>query len=106
VNTSKRYLQIAREYASKLRKRSSAIRGILLYGSVARGEATEVSDIDVLVVCAEGSVAAREAPVQVAAEMMAKHDTLVAVLDGSPAEYERLRRFPFGWQIAKEAVEL
>jgi len=107
MDTSARYLEIAREFATELRRRlASGVRDILLYGSVARGTATEASDIDVLVVYSDEDSKNRQAPLDVASDMMARHNTLIAVLDCSPSEYERLVRFPFGWQVMKEGVRL
>jgi predicted nucleotidyltransferase len=106
MNTSQQYMQIAREFAAELRRRAaSGIRQIMVYGSVARGDSTETSDIDLLVVYA-GNPLPGDIPAGVAAEMMDRHNTLVSVLDCSASEYERLQRFPFGWQIAKEAITL
>jgi predicted nucleotidyltransferase len=107
VNKSKRYLEIAKEYASELRRRSPlGVRDILLYGSVARGDATEASDIDVLVVLDGGISQVVDNVREVAADMMDKYNTLISILECGPGEYQRLLRFPFGWQITKEAVSL
>ena len=99
-------MQIAREFASELRGRAAfGIRDILVYGSVARGEATEASDIDVIVVHSDEPLPG-DVSTDVAAEMMNRHNTLVSVLDCSASEFDRLLRFPFGWQVSKEAVAL
>ena len=107
MDVSGRYQRIAADFARELRLRAKdSIQDILLYGSVARGEATERSDIDVLVVYAKQSPEARGIPTEVAAEMMQRHDALVSVLECDPDEYERLLRFPFGWRVRKDAVRL
>lgn len=107
MNTSQQYLQIAEEVAAEIRTRAvSGIRDILLYGSVARGDATEASDIDMLVVYDDEDQRRRETSERVAADMMEKHSTLIGILDCGPAEYQRLMKFPFGWQVKKEGVHL
>ncbi len=107
MSTSQQYLKIAEEFAAELRKRVvSGIQSILLYGSVARGEAGENSDIDLLVVYKDESSDYRDRSIEVAADMMNKHNALISILDCNRSEYQRLLRFPFGWQITKEAIQL
>ncbi|MDO8615776.1 MAG: HEPN domain-containing protein [Dehalococcoidia bacterium] len=48
-----RYLETAREFCRRLLEQAAeAVEAVVLYGSVARGEATEDSDIDVMVLTA------------------------------------------------------
>jgi len=107
MNTSRRYREIASEFAGELRRLAGVpIRAVLLYGSVARGEATEGSDIDLLVVYDEARPTFGESHLNLAARFVDKYGTLLSVLDCSPEEYERILRFPFGWQLRKEAIRL
>jgi len=107
MNVSAQYRDIAREFAAELRRRcGQRVRTVLLYGSVARGDATEGSDIDLLVVYDDDSEGRRDTQLGLAAEFMDRYSALIAVVDCTPGEYEKLRRFPFGWQVQKEAVSL
>ena len=100
MNTSHRYRNIAEEVAAEIRRRAvSGIRDILLYGSVAR-------DIDLLVIYDDEDCRCQDVPEGVAADLMDKYNTLIAILDCTPSEYQRLMRFPFGWRVMEEGVRL
>ena len=107
VNVSAHYQDLARQFAAELRRRCAhRVGAVLLYGSVARGDATERSDIDLLVVYEDRLPGVRDTQLDLAAEFMDKHGALIAVMDCTPEEYEKLRRFPFGWRVQEEAVSL
>lgn len=102
-----RYRGIAREFAAELRRRlGTRVRGVWLYGSVARGVATEASDIDLLVEYADASPDCREVQRTLAAEFLDRYGALIGVLDCTPEQYRQLLRFPFGWELEKDAVAL
>ncbi|MBI2440173.1 MAG: nucleotidyltransferase domain-containing protein [Lentisphaerae bacterium] len=106
MNTSKTDLEIAREFAGLLRARTQAVREIILFGSVARGEATEESDIDVALVVTSKDAAVREIQLEAGEQIMNKHGALIGCVTYSLAEWEKARRFPFGAQVSKQGLKL
>ena len=98
-------LQLAQEYASLVRaKLGSQVKGVILFGSQARGDATEKSDYDVVVILERKSVAVREKILDAGTEMLNRYDRLFAALIYDEQEWNRTRRFPLGWNIEQEGV--
>lgn len=98
-------LQLAQEYASLVRaKLGSQVKGVILFGSQARGDATEKSDYDVVVILDKKSVAVREKILDAGTEMLNRYDRLFAALVYDEQEWSRTRRFPLGWNIEQEGV--
>jgi predicted nucleotidyltransferase len=98
-------LQLAQEYASLVRaKLGSHVKSIILFGSQARGDATEKSDYDVVVVLDQKSAAVRENILDAGTEMLNRYDRLFAALVYDELEWSRTRRFPLGWNIEQEGV--
>lgn len=106
MNTSKSYLEIAREFAGLLRARSRNVREIIVFGSVARGKATEKSDIDVAIVVNEKDAALRELELEAGEKIMNKRGALIGCVSYSRREWEKARRFPFGSQVSKHGLKL
>lgn len=106
MNTSKTYLEIAQEFAGLLRARTRDIREIIVFGSVARGEATEKSDIDVAVVVNQKDAALREIELEAGEKIMNKRGALIGCVTYARHEWEKARRFPFGSQVSKYGLKL
>lgn len=99
--------QLAEEYAALVRaKLGSHVKGVFLFGSQARGDATEKSDYDLLVVLDKKSPETRDAVLDTGAEMLNRYDRLFAALVYDEQEWSRTRRFPLGWNIEREGVAI
>lgn len=88
------------QYGSKLQK-------LVLYGSFARGDADENSDIDVLVVLKENISPGKEIDkmMDVIFNLSLKYDTLISVYPVSQEEY-RNRKSPLLLNIRREGITL
>lgn len=95
----------ARDYGRLVRRRLGGhVHRIVLFGSRARGDASDASDYDFLVVVDQRTSAAREALLDVGAEMLNRHDRLFAALMYTDAEWDETRRSPLGWNIEREGI--
>jgi len=100
-------IQIAKEYGSLVRvSLGPHVKCIILFGSQARGDATERSDYDVVVVLDKKSTRVRDLILDVGAEMLNRYDQLFAALVYDEQEWNRTRRFPLGWNIEQEGLVL
>jgi predicted nucleotidyltransferase len=96
---------VAAEYGQLLRKRLGPhVRRIVLFGSRARGDATDASDYDFLVIVDRRTRDVREAILDVGAEMLNRYDRLFAALTYTDAEWEDGVRFPLGWNIERDGI--
>ncbi len=96
------YVQrVAAEYAEE-------IVSITLYGSQARGEATEESDIDLFIVIRHDTPALREALADLAWEIQFEHGVVISDIIRSVEQLEHMRamRFPYYQHIEEEGVLL
>jgi len=98
---------IAREFAQLLRERlGDRVKQVILFGSQARGDASEGSDYDVLVVVDERTKEIEEAVLDLDVEMMNRHEALMCSVIRDENEWRRMEKFPIGWNIDKEGVAL
>jgi predicted nucleotidyltransferase len=82
------------------------VQEVILFGSVARGECTDQSDIDVAVVVTEKSPHAREVEAEAGERIMNRHGTLIGCLLYSAEEWQKVKRLPLGQRILTEGVRL
>ena len=98
---------VAVEFAREVRNRLGVhVRQIILFGSQARGDASERSDYDFIVVVDERTRALREALLDAGGRLLDEREELCATLLYDTAEWERARRSPLGWNIEREGVLL
>jgi uncharacterized protein len=98
-------VDMAHEYADSLRQKlGSSLKSVILFGSQARGDATDASDFDLVVVLEKRTKAAREAVLDVGVDMLNRHDRLFAALVYGEEEWQATRRFPLGWNIEREGI--
>jgi predicted nucleotidyltransferase len=98
-------LQLSEEYASIVRaKIGPHVKRIILFGSQARGDATEKSDYDLVVILDQKTSAFREAVIDAGVEMLNHYDQLFAALIYDEQEWDKTRRFPLGWHIEQEGI--
>ena len=83
------------------------LRGVYLYGSYARGTATDESDIDVLVVL-DGEICPRREIFnmgQIVSDLCLEHDVLISTVPISAQEYQT-KQTPFISNVSRDAVAL
>lgn len=99
--------KIAVAFAEIIRnKLKGHLRKIVLFGSYARCDSTEGSDIDILVVVDEKKKDVQEAVLDACVEIMDKYCALIGCIVCDEKEWERKKRFPIGFNILKEGFEL
>ena len=97
----------ARQYAALVRaKLGDQVKQIVLFGSQARGDGTEYSDYDFVVVVDTRTQTVRDAILDVGVQMLNDYDQLFAALVYSEEEWRELGRFPLGWNIQHEGTRL
>jgi|GEM_PF-2017889 len=94
-------LELARAFAGMLK--DAAAERILLYGSVARGEDTAESDVNILVL-SKDKRATRKQALKRAIDVLLDNGTYISVNVLTPGEYEQLRDMHFMRQIRKEGI--
>lgn len=99
--------QVAVEYAEEVRRRlGNHVRRIVLYGSHARGQATEASDYDFLIVVDAPASSSRDEVVEAGASLLNRRNALCAALVYDPDQWGRVRQTPLGWNVEREGIAL
>ena len=89
------------EFVSILKdKYGDRIKKVILFGSYARGEADEESDLDVLVV---GDVDFNEV-IDLTVKIMLKHGVLISVIVEDEEEFEKKKDYSFHRTVLSEGV--
>ena len=100
-------LALATEYKNRLQKTLGPhLKQVILFGSQARGDATDASDFDVVVVVDQRTPEIREKILDADVAMMDQHEALFAALHYSEQEWRKLQPFPLAWNIRNEGVTL
>ena len=83
------------------------LKQIILYGSYARGEASEGSDIDLIILLSDMAdpITEREKFFDVICRLDLKYDTVISVLPLKENQY-RVRRLPLIANVKKEGISL
>ncbi len=92
-------LEIAKEFAKSLKD----VERIILYGSVARGEDKEESDVDILVISRDKRKT-KDKVIERAMDILLDKGTYISVKVISLREFEDLKDTHFISQITKEGV--
>lgn len=96
---------LVKEYAEIIRRKlGNRLKGIILFGSQARGDAWKGSDYDILLIVDERTQDIREASLDAGVEMMDRHETLFVSLIYSQEEWAQAQEFPFAWNVRQEGV--
>jgi len=97
----------ALRYANEVRRRlGHHVKQVVLFGSRARGDASDASDYDFVVVLDSKEKAFREQIIDVGVMMLNATDRLFAALVYGPDEWSAIRSSPLGWNIQREGVLL
>jgi predicted nucleotidyltransferase len=89
-----------------LEKYRDRIERIILFGSVARGEAREESDIDILIVTKEEDYRLRRALIGLAFDILLETGDDISVKALSKADFERGKNFSFLRHVLSEGVQV
>jgi predicted nucleotidyltransferase len=99
--------KVDREFVKIIKKKlKNRLKKIILFGSYARGDYTEGSDYDILVVVDKNEKFIRNAILDASVEIMDKYYELIGCIVCDEKEWELKKRFPIGLNILKEGVEL
>ncbi|RAP48502.1 MAG: hypothetical protein BZ136_04890 [Methanosphaera sp. rholeuAM74] len=93
--------EIAREFANAIR--SEDILKIILYGSVARGDDTEESDIDILIVTTDSDELSDEIN-SIAVDIILEKDEFISPHVMSKDHFEKTKDYPFLKNVLEEGV--
>ena len=97
--------QIAKEFANEVTKMfRDEIDGIILFGSVARGEDDVESDIDILIIWNGNNVKGWDKLEEMAFDFFIRYKTLISINLISPAEYKHMENFLFVKNLQKEGM--
>ena len=107
MQIQKKYRGAVEEFVRRVLERyRDKIDSIILFGSVARGEAKEDSDIDVLIVVKKEDFKLRRALIGVAFDILLETGSDISVKVLSKNEFEDRRDFSFLRNIISEGVKL
>jgi len=98
--------EVLKEFRAELEKLyGDRLRNILLYGSWARGDATEKSDIDLLIVLGEEIIPGKEIDrmIEIITEINLKHKVLISVYSVSEKDYSTVNS-PLLINVRREGV--
>lgn len=95
--------EIAREFANAIR--SDDIIKIILFGSVARGDDTEESDIDILIIRADSDELSDEIN-SAAVDIILEKDEFISPHVMSEEHFNKTIDYPFLTNVLKEGVVL
>ena len=97
------------EFVRTLRERfSTIIKEIILFGSKAKGNSREYSDIDILIILTDLSWDIKKAISELAAEENIKHNVLISTIRYDVGTWENpiIKHSPFGKIVREEGVRL
>lgn len=103
------YRAIAKEFAARVqREMGQAVDSIVLYGSVARGEAGSNSDIDILLIADSRSAYERASDIREQVMYEHNYDALITLLHYTREELNRVTNLgsPFIENVLDEGVVL
>lgn len=99
--------KISQEFANSVRRKlGNHVKEIILFGSRARGEFTEGSDYDILIIVDKRERQIQEMVLDESAEIMDKYDALIGYIVCDEDEWEKKKKFPIGLNILKEGIKI
>jgi len=107
MKSNKSNLNYANEFAEIIRQKlKNHLKKIILFGSYARGDFTEDSDYDILVIVDKRKIDIQEIVLDASVEIMNKYYALIGYILCDEKEWEKKKQFPIGLNILKEGIEL
>jgi len=107
MQIQRKYREAVEEFVRRVLERyRDKIDSIILFGSVARGEAKEDSDIDVLIVVKKEDFKLRRVLIGVAFDILLETGKDISVKVLSKSEFEERQNFSFLRNIISEGVKL
>jgi len=107
MKISERRRKAVEEYVRRaLDKYGDRIESIILFGSVARGEAGEESDIDILVVTRKEDFRLRRMLIEIAFDILLDTGENISVKALSKDEFERHKNFSFLKSVISEGIKI
>lgn len=97
------------DFAEEMKGRhGEKIEEIILYGSYARGEETEESDVDVLVIWKNELIRGRKIAAEIATKALIDHGVLISPKVISPENYEKMaeQNVPFVENVQEEGMKI
>ena len=102
-----KYQKAVDEFVEKVSdKYSDRIDSIILFGSVARGEAREESDIDILIVTKVEDFRLRRTLIGIAFDILLQTGENISVKAISKDDFERYKNFSFLSSVISEGVKV
>ena len=94
-------IEIAREFAKSIK--SDNIVQIILYGSVARGEDTEESDIDILIISPVADEIRKDI-ISLAVDIVLEKEEVISPMLMTPEHFNKTKDYPFLTNVLEEGV--
>jgi predicted nucleotidyltransferase len=102
--SSNQALRLAEDFQHKLRESLNDPVQVILFGSQARGEATDESDIDVLVVLPDLERDTLDAVLEIAWEIGFEAGKVISVIPATRQEMKHLSASPFFKVVRREGI--
>lgn len=99
-------LQLAKELRNRLEKAFGARIQIILFGSQARGEATDEADIDVLVILPDLDKNTLDTVLEIAWEVGFEAGKVISVVPATHEELPRLSASPFFQAVQRDGISV
>ena len=107
IEIQNKYLEPVIEFVNvALEKYGEKIESIILFGSVARGEAKEDSDIDILIVTKDEDFRLRRALIGIAFDILMQTEENISVKVLSKTDFDRNKNFSFLRNVISEGVKV
>lgn len=104
--TSNQALRLAEEFQHKLRETIGAHIRVTLFGSQARGDATDESDIDILVVLPDLEKHTLDTVLEIAWEIGFEAGKVISVVPATHTEMKLLSASPFFQAVQREGISV
>jgi len=97
----------AKVYAKILRERlKTYLVKIYLFGSRARGDFKENSDYDFIIVATDDNNFIKDIIIQTEVDFLNNFDKLASSILYREEEWEKVKKYPLGYNVLREGVEL
>lgn len=107
MNVQDTFQHAIEEYVHMVRERwKDQVEHIILFGSVARGDAKEDSDIDLLVIVKKEDFRLRRQMISCAYDIMQERGCMISVKVLSKHDFKRMKNFSFLREVCAEGVRI